>query len=587
MSLFKKIKKLLLGEKKQSGGNCKIKITEVSPQKPQKTDSKKSDTAAVAGDAEKNTHVHKRPPHTKSGEDVSSSSDVTEKQKHHRNLNKREIAKEKRPAKRRDGFGRTNNNSRRRIRGRDENSSIAAELNPDASENADLGNWSIDEFVVEASEGKLRFHDLEIPPEVMRGIQGAGYEYATPIQALILPDAFKGTDVSGKAQTGTGKTAAFLITIFKHLLEKKPSGERQPGTPRALIMAPTRELVIQIEKDARMIGKYTGLAIQSVFGGINYEKQRRQVEDRRIDILAATPGRLLDFKEQGVLNIDKVEILVIDEADRMLDMGFIPDMRKIINATPPKGKRQTMLFSATLSPEILRLASQWTKDPLSFEVESAELTADAIEQRAYILTVREKFPLMYNMIKNESLNRVIVFGNRREEVAKLAEMFTIAGISCGVLSGDVSQAKRIRTLEDLREGRITVLVATDVAARGLHVDDVSHVFNYSLPDDPEDYVHRIGRTGRAGATGTSVIFATEEDAYVIPRIEQFTGHKLSYINPADALTELPREIAKKLPVIRSFSRPRDMARSHRHGNGGGKPRTPGYNSHSRPRRSGK
>lgn len=572
MSLFKKIKKLLLGEKEPSSGNCEIKITEVSPQKPQKTDRKKSDT--VAGDAKKNTH----PPRTKSCEDVSSSA-VTEKQKHHRSLNKREIAEEKRPAKRRDGFGRTN--SRRRMARNEDN---IAEINPDASEGADLGNWSIDDFVVEASEGKLRFHDLEIPPEVMRGIQVAGYEYATPIQALILPDAFKGTDVSGKAQTGTGKTAAFLITIFKHLLEKKPSGERQPGTPRALIMAPTRELVIQIEKDARMIGKYTGLTIQSVFGGINYEKQRRQVENRRIDILAATPGRLLDFKEQGVLNIDKVEILVIDEADRMLDMGFIPDMRKIINATLPKGKRQTMLFSATLSPEILRLASQWTKDPLSFEVESAELTADAIEQRAYILTVREKFALMYNMIKNENLSRVIVFGNRREEVAKLAEMFTIAGISCGVLSGDISQAKRIRTLEDLREGRITVLVATDVAARGLHVDDVSHVFNYSLPDDPEDYVHRIGRTGRAGATGTSVIFATEEDAYVIPRIEQFTGHKLSYINPDDKLTELPREIAKKLPVIRSFSRPRDMARSHRHSSGGGKPRTQGY---SKPRRSGR
>lgn len=583
MSLLKKFRKLLLGEKKPSGG--KIKVTEVSPQKSQKTGNEKSGAGRSAGrppDGDRRSAGERGERAPASSAAKGKSGEKSAKNTERRRGSKAEAQEEKKPGKRRDTPG----SEGRRRRGSKNEDNVPG-VNPDAAEETDFGPWSIDEFTVEAAEGKLRFHDLSIPDRIMRGIQNAGYEYATPIQALILPEAFKGTDVSGKAQTGTGKTAAFLITVFRHLLEKSSVEDRKPGTPRALIMAPTRELVIQIEKDARIIGKYTGLNIQSVFGGINYEKQRRQVENRRIDVLAATPGRLLDFKNQGVLSLDKVEILVIDEADRMLDMGFIPDMRKIINATPPKGRRQTMLFSATLSPEILRLASQWTKDPLSFEVESKEVTADAIEQRAYIVTAKEKFPLMYNMIKSEGLNRVIVFGNRRDEAARLAEMFKAAGISCGVLSGDVSQARRIRTLEDLREGRIAVLAATDVAARGIHVDDITHVFNYTLPDDPEDYVHRIGRTGRAGATGVSVIFATEEDAYVIPQIEQFTGHKLNYINPEPEMTELPEEIARIMPSHRSFSRPRGITRSPRSGGGKSMPSGPGSRSGRPLRRSGR
>lgn len=414
----------------------------------------------------------------------------------------------------------------------------------------DFGSWTIEEFQVEEKQGELRFHELGLNDRLMRGICECSYKYCTPIQKMILPKSIQGKDVSGKAQTGTGKTAAFLITLFKRLSENVLE-ERAKGTPRALIMAPTRELVMQIEKDARNIGRYCNMNIQSVFGGINYEKQKRQVENRVLDILVATPGRLLDYQEQGVLDLSQVEVLVIDEADRMLDMGFIPDMKKIISSIPAKSSRQTMLFSATLNDDILRLASKWTSDPVRIEVESDEITSTNIEQVAYIASIKEKFAIMYNMISNENLSRVIVFGNRRDEVARLTDMFKACGISCGLLSGDVTQSRRIKTLEELRNGTIRVLCATDVAARGIHVDSISHVFNYCLPDDPEDYVHRIGRTGRAGEKGMSIIFATEEDAYLIPKIENYTKHKLNYINPDEKYVVIPKELSKILGRFKS------------------------------------
>ena len=393
-------------------------------------------------------------------------------------------------------------------------------------EAADFGNWDISEFQVEEKEGMLRFHDLGLSPKLMKGIYECEYKYCTPIQQLILPESLKGKDVSGKAQTGTGKTAAFLITLFTRLMNNELEN-RKKGTPRALIMAPTRELVIQIEKDARNIGRYCGLTIQSVFGGINYEKQKRQIENKFIDILVATPGRLLDYKDQGVLDLSEVEILVIDEADRMLDMGFIPDMKKIISAAPSKSKRQTMLFSATLNQDILRLAAQWTKDPLSFEVESKEITSENIEQIAYIASDKEKFAIIYNIISQDMLSRVIIFGNRRDEVARLTDMFKACGLSCGLLSGDVTQSRRIKTLEELRNGTIRILCATDVAARGIHVD------------------------GRAGEKGVSVIFATEEDSYLIPKIETYTKHKLNYINPEESLVVIPDDLNKILKQFKS------------------------------------
>ena len=524
MSFLKKLKRMIIGESKPVAS---IKVVEVSPE----TKNRKQ--------------YSERPPRVSKNQNVSKNNNRNQdKNKEKRERDSYNVEYRGFETENSKNEKRGHSSNRRKRKGRHRCDESVSHINPDFIAET-FSSWSADEFVVAEEAGKMRFHDLDIPASIMRGIFNAGYQYCTPIQKLIFPAAFKGVDVSGKAQTGTGKTAAFLITIFKRLLENSKE-KREKGSPRVLIMSPTRELVIQIEKDARVLGKYTGLTIQSVFGGINYEKQRRQVEEKVIDILIATPGRLLDYEEQRVLNLSQVEILVIDEADRMLDMGFITDMKRIVSATPAKGTRQTMLFSATLTPEILKLASSWTKDALSFEVEAKELTAEAIEQRAYIVTDREKFPLIYNMITNENLSKVIIFGNRRSEVSRLADLFKVAGISCGVLSGDVSQTRRIRTLEDLRSGKIRVLCATDVAARGLHVSDISHVFNFSLPDDPEDYVHRIGRTGRAGASGVSILFATEEDAYVIPRIEQFTGHKLNYITPNEELVELSVDLNEKI-----------------------------------------
>lgn len=410
---------------------------------------------------------------------------------------------------------------------------------------ADLGDWSLEKFQVDEVEGKVRFHDFNLPLKLMAGICEAGYKYATPIQSMILPHSCKGKDIFGKAQTGTGKTATFAITIFNHL-QKNEAEYSELSSPRILILAPTRELVIQIEKDLKLLGKYINFNILSVFGGLNYEKQKNIIENSVIDIIVASPGRLLDYYKQSILNLKNVEILVLDEADRMLDMGFINDIRSIISALAPKEKRQTMFFSATLSEEISKLSYSWTNNPLKFEVESDEITSSNISQYAYIITEKEKLNVTLNIIKERINEKIIIFCNKKEDVAILHRQFKAVGINCGMLTGDISQNKRIRTLESLRNSSIKVLVATDVAARGLHIDDISCVINYTLPEDPEDYVHRIGRTGRAENKGTSYIFATEQDSYYIPKIENYTQKELSYLYPNEELLELDEETETKL-----------------------------------------
>lgn len=398
--------------------------------------------------------------------------------------------------------------------------------------------WDPKSFEVPPVEGKTRFHDLGLPEEIMHAIADLKFQYCTPVQAGVLPEALKGRDTVGRAQTGTGKSAAFLITILTQLI-RKPLTERRKGAPRALILAPTRELVLQIEKDAKALSQYMSCNIIAIFGGMNYERQKRYL-DATVDIVVATPGRLLDFRQQKLLHLSQVEILVIDEADRMLDMGFIPDIRTIVHSTPPKDQRQTMFFTATLTDDVRRLAANWTRDPHKVEIEPEQVAVNTVDQRVYICTTDEKLKLLYNLITQEHLERVIVFGNRRDETQKLAEALMARGISCGLLSGDVSQHERLKTLEGFREGRFRVLVATDVAARGLHIEGVSHVVNFNLPLDAEDYVHRIGRTGRAGASGISVSFACEEDGMQIPAIEKYMGRKLETIYPPEAwLKELP------------------------------------------------
>lgn len=395
-------------------------------------------------------------------------------------------------------------------------------------------NWDLRQFQVPAVAGKWRFHDFDLPLPLMRAIHAQGFEYATPIQAEALRHTLLGGDIVGKAQTGTGKTAAFLISVLAYFLEEPTPDGQKVGAPRALIIAPTRELALQIEKDAKALARFTQLNVASVVGGMDYQKQRESLS-KKIDILVATPGRLLDFHQKRDIDLSEVEVLVLDEADRMLSMGFIPDVKRIIRYTPKKEERQTFLFSATFTDDILHLASQWTIDPAHVEIEvTVENQAD-IDQRVYLVSDDDKQRLLVNLLEQESFERVMVFGNRRDLVRKLDDLLKKAGISAALLSGDVPQNQRIKTLESFREGDIQVLVATDVAGRGIHIEDVSHVINYTLPEDPEDYVHRIGRTGRAGAKGVSISFVGEEDAFSLPEIERYINGKLPCEHPPEGM----------------------------------------------------
>jgi ATP-dependent RNA helicase RhlB len=415
--------------------------------------------------------------------------------------------------------------------------------------------WHKSQFKVPPVEGKTRFHDFDLPDPLMHAICDLGFSYCTPIQAEILPSTLSGKDAFGRAQTGTGKTAAFLITVITTLLNKPIQDQRKSGSPRVLIIAPTRELVLQISEEARQLTKYCGLVVVSVFGGMDYSKQRNLLAGVPVDIVVATPGRLLDFSHRRDISLNKVEILIIDEADRMLDMGFIPDVRKIIYSTPPKEKRQTMLFSATLTETITRLAFSWTLNPVTVEIDPEQVAVNTVDQIIYIVTAKEKFALLLNIIIRQELKSVLIFCNRRDEVSRLAGMLTQYGINCAELSGDVHQKKRIERLDAFKSGKIRALVATDVAARGIHVEGMDHVINFTLPHDPEDYVHRIGRTGRAGAAGTSISFADEEDAFYIPAIEEFMDRKLDCIEPEDEWLILPESSQTNRKRTRRRRRP--------------------------------
>ncbi|PKM22290.1 MAG: ATP-dependent RNA helicase RhlB [Gammaproteobacteria bacterium HGW-Gammaproteobacteria-14] len=396
-------------------------------------------------------------------------------------------------------------------------------------------SWSLTQFQVPEQEGQTRFHDFDLDPSLMRGIAEAGFQYCTPIQAQVLEHTLAGADAIGRAQTGTGKTAAFLVTLINDLLRNPITVERFAGEPRALIIAPTRELVMQIEKDAHQLGKYTGLSVMSVVGGMNFNRQQDQLQNTQVDILVATPGRLLDFANRRDLWLDRIEVLVIDEADRMLDMGFIPDVKRIVRLMPSSQFRQTLLFSATFNEDVMNLAGRWTVEPQIVEIEPDQVTTDRVNQKVYITETDKKFTLLYNLITRENLDKVMVFANRRDITRKLFERLQKKGIKAAMISGDVPQTQRSRTLEAFRSGKVQVLIATDVAGRGIHIDGVSHVVNYNLPEDPEDYVHRIGRTGRAGADGTSISFACEDDAFLLPQLEKAIGMKLDCVYPPEEL----------------------------------------------------
>ena len=372
----------------------------------------------------------------------------------------------------------------------------------------------------------VSFDSLDLDASLMRGINALGFERCSPIQARILPYTLEGHDAIGKAQTGTGKTAAFLITLFNDMLNNPVEGERYLAEPRAVILAPTRELVMQIGEDARELGKFTGLSTVTLIGGADYAKQLQKVNQRVTDIVVATPGRLIDFLQRRDMFLDRVESLVLDEADRMLDMGFIPQVKRIVRSTPKKEDRQTLLFSATFSPDIMNLASQWTFEPITVEIEPERIATENVDQQVYVLESRDRLNVLKNILATPEATSVIVFANRRDQVRRVHERLQKSGLECGILSGEITQAKRTKTLEQFKSGRLRVLVATDVAGRGIHVDGVSHVVNYDLPEDPEDYVHRIGRTGRAGEKGVSISFASEDNAFLLPEIEALLGQSL-------------------------------------------------------------
>ena len=372
----------------------------------------------------------------------------------------------------------------------------------------------------------VSFDSLGLDASLMRGINALGFERCSPIQARILPYTLEGHDAIGKAQTGTGKTAAFLITLFNDMLNNPVEGERYLAEPRAVILAPTRELVMQIGEDARELGKFTGLSTVTLIGGADYAKQLQKVNQRVTDIVVATPGRLIDFLQRRDMFLDRVELLVLDEADRMLDMGFIPQVKRIVRSTAKKEDRQTLLFSATFSLDIMNLASQWTFEPITVEIEPERIATENVDQQVYVLESRDRLNVLKNILATPEATSVIVFANRRDQVRRVHERLQKSGLECGILSGEITQAKRTKTLEQFKSGRLRVLIATDVAGRGIHVDGVSHVVNYDLPEDPEDYVHRIGRTGRAGEKGVSISFASEDNAFLLPEIEALLGQSL-------------------------------------------------------------
>ncbi len=401
---------------------------------------------------------------------------------------------------------------------------------------------------------RLPFADLELAEPLQKAVFNLGFEFCTPIQAQSLAYTLEGHDVTGRAQTGTGKTIAFLLTILNDLLSN-PKDDRYIAEPRALIVAPTRELAIQIAADADDLTRFCDIHVVTLVGGEEYQKQLSALEKRVVDIIVATPGRLLDFVSNDNIYLGLIELLVLDEADRMLDMGFIPQVRRVIAQTPKKDCRQTLMFSATFSDEIIELAQRWAMNPVMVEIEPEKIASDSVTQMIYLTTSDNKYDLLYNLLLEKETEKVIVFNNRRDQVRELSDYLYRSGIDCGALSGDIPQYKRIRTLDAFKTGKLRVLVATDVAGRGLHIDDVSHVINFSLPEEPEDYVHRIGRTGRAGAIGTSISFACEEDSFLLPAIEEKLGTKLNCVYPLDHLLEpAPPFVRKSRFAMKSRSK---------------------------------
>jgi len=377
----------------------------------------------------------------------------------------------------------------------------------------------------DAHLSQLTFESLEVAESLKRGIADLGYTRCTPIQAQTLPVALAGRDVAGQAQTGTGKTAAFLIALLNRLLTSPAAADKPLNAPRAIVIAPTRELAVQIHSDAEGIARHTGLKLAIVFGGVDYDKQRRILEEG-VDVLIGTPGRIIDYYKQQVFDLRCIEVAVMDEADRMFDLGFIKDIRFILRRLPHPSRRLTMMFSATLSHRVMELAYEHMNNPELIRIEPDKMTVDRVKQVLYFPATEEKIPLLMGLLRRIDARRTMVFVNTKRIAEVLERTLTANGFVAQALSGDVPQNKRLKMMTDFHNGEIAVLIATDVASRGLHIPDVSHVFNFDLPNDAEDYVHRIGRTARAGAEGDAISFGCEEYAISLPDIERYIGHQI-------------------------------------------------------------
>jgi ATP-dependent RNA helicase RhlB len=411
-----------------------------------------------------------------------------------------------------------------------------------------------------------RFADFDLPLPLMQGIEEAGFSHCTPIQANTLPFALQAKDVAGQAQTGTGKTAAFLVALYNHLLLDPGAETRRINQPRALVLAPTRELAIQIHRDAETLGRHTGLKLGLAYGGTGYEQQRTTIE-QGVDILIGTPGRLIDYFKQHVFDLKAIQAVVVDEADRMFDLGFIADLRYMLRRMPPPEQRLNMLFSATLSLRVTELAYEHMNNPNLVEVEPDKVTADRVKQEIYFPASNEKIPLLLGLLHQLQPTRAIVFVNTKRAADRVWGYLEGNGYKTAILSGDVPQQKRQHLLAQFESGAFPMLVATDVAARGLHIPDVSHVFNYDLPQDAEDYVHRIGRTARAGASGVAISFACEEYAFSLMDIEAYISHKIPVASISTELLVPPQ------PPVKSEYRPSNDRRggdSRRRSGGGGR-----------------
>ncbi|HEY0973403.1 MAG TPA: DEAD/DEAH box helicase [Solimonas sp.] len=403
----------------------------------------------------------------------------------------------------------------------------------------------------------VRFADLPLHSSLHAGLDKLGYTHCTPIQAAALPKALRGEDLAGQAQTGTGKSAAFLLAAMNHLLTHPRKADDDGRQPRAFMLAPTRELAVQIHKDALALGAETGLRMTVCYGGAGYELQRASIE-AGVDILIGTPGRLIDYFKQGTYHLKNIEVLVLDEADRMFDLGFIDDIRYLIRKMPQAAQRKNYLFSATLSHRVLELAYEHMNSPQKIEIEPEQVTAERVRQAMIHVANDEKLPMLLGLLRHKQAVRTLVFINTKREAEQLEKGLQLNGFNARVLSGDVSQGTRLRLLEEFKDGKLPVLVATDVAARGLHIPGVDLVINYDLPQDPEDYVHRIGRTARAGASGDAISLCCETWVYSLPEIEKYIGGR---IPPLEGGHDL---------IATDFARP--PAPPRRHFGGGGRGR---------------